>query len=303
MTPGSPAAGIAHHPNHTPAAAPKTAVAERRLAQFTDRFDRARKLSRSAQISHFGTDRFGNIQDPTKMYDKFGHPTLETLRHGAADTAAPSHTPEHRAPIAPVGSSSQPHEMPHLAATQHVAMATLAPTPAPPIAGSSTHPATPAMHPGMFSGMALSSHRIAAAVAAIAIMAGYVWVQNYPKMALQNASSRAGLTASLPGYLPSSYNLQHTDTSAGLVTLNFTSPSASDILKIAQHRTSWDSSSLLDNFVAKKTDDYATFQGQGLTIYLFGQNQATWVNHGIWYSIEGASRLSREQILKIAYSL
>ena len=83
----------------------------------------------------------------------------------------------------------------------------------------------------------------------------------------------------------------------------FSSPSASESLKIAQARTTWDSSSLLDNFVAKNADDYATVQGQGLTIYMFGQNRATWVNKGVWFSIEGAGKLSREQVLKVAYSL
>jgi hypothetical protein len=134
-------------------------------------------------------------------------------------------------------------------------------------------------------------------------MSGYIWLENYPKLALQSASTQAGLNASLPGYLPSSYNLADTQTRPGLVTLSFTSPSAGEILKIKQHRTSWDSHSLLDNYVAKQTDDYSTIHGQGLTLYVFGHNQVAWVNHGIWYSIEGAGRLSREQLLKIAYSL
>lgn len=148
-----------------------------------------------------------------------------------------------------------------------------------------------------------NSSRALTTAAAVTIMGGYIWLQNYPKFALQNASNQAGLTATLPSYIPSSYTLAHTDTSPGLVTLNFASPTTSSLLKIAQTRTAWDSSSLLDNYVIKHTDDYTTIQGQGLTIYLFNNNQAAWVNHGIWYSIEGATRLSREQILKIAYSL
>jgi hypothetical protein len=134
-------------------------------------------------------------------------------------------------------------------------------------------------------------------------MAGYVWFQNYPKLALENAGHKAGVAASLPGYIPSSYNLAHTDTHPGLVTLSFTSPSADAPLRITQARTTWDSSSLLDNYVVKNTDDYTAVQGQGLTIYLFGQNQATWVNKGIWFGIDGTGHLSREQILKLAYSL
>lgn len=176
------------------------------------------------------------------------------------------------------------------------------------VAGAPVAAVTPAKataSPSMRPHLDLSPHnsRNLATAAAVVLMGGYIWLQNYPKLALQSANNKAGLSASMPSFLPSSYNLKTTDTSPGLVTLNFTSPSASEALKIAQARTTWDSSSLLDNFVAKNTDDYATVQGQGLTIYLFNNNHVTWVNHGIWYSIEGASRLSREQILKIAYSL
>ncbi len=145
--------------------------------------------------------------------------------------------------------------------------------------------------------------RVAAVVGAVVIMGTYVWLQNYPKMAIQAAGNKAGLSASLPGFVPSSYKLKRTSTAPGLVTLQFATPNQPASLTIAQNRTDWDSSSLLDNFVTKQGGEYAAVAGQGLTVYLFKQNQATWINHGVWYSITGASRLSREQILKIAYSL
>jgi hypothetical protein len=181
--------------------------------------------------------------------------------------------------------------------TQHAAMANLP--------RAQVEPAAPrvAGKPRRHLHLTPQHGRALATVSAVALMSGYIWLQNYPKLALQNASNQAGLTATLPSYLPSSYSLNGTDTRPGLVTLSFKSPSATEPLKIAQHATTWDSSSLLDNFVARHTDDYSTVQSQGLTIFLFNNNQAAWVNHGIWYSIEGASRLSREQILKIAYSL
>ncbi len=145
--------------------------------------------------------------------------------------------------------------------------------------------------------------RIAATVAAVSILAGYVWIQNYPKLAITSAGNQAGVTASLPGYLPSSYSLATTTTAPGIVTLQFASPNQTTPLTITQHRTSWDSSSLLDNYVSKVASDYSSVEGQGLTIYLFDSNNASWVNHGVWYSIAGTARISREQILKIAYSL
>jgi len=289
-----PMPSTAHPPTHTHAAMPNTTAHERHLRRFSDQFERARIHSRSEAISKFGTDRLGNVQDPDKMYDKFGNPTLTTLTAQHNATAGVTHqTPSHQAPLT---SESNLPEMPHLAVTQHEAMANL-PKPLPP---EPTATVQTAWRPNLK--LSPQSHTMAT-VAAIAIMASYIWLQNYPKLAIQSAGDKAGIAATLPGYLPSSYILDHTDSTPGLVTLNFTSPSIPDTLKIEQHRTTWDSDSLLDNFVAKYADDYGTVQGQGLTIYLFGQNQATWVNHGIWYSIEGASRLSREQILKIAYSL
>jgi hypothetical protein len=262
-------------------APPSAAAHERHIASFTDRFERARQFSRSTQISRFGADRMGNVKDPHQM------------SHHTGDFATAAPAPAHH------GHEHQP-AMPNHAVTQHQAMTQLshlppAPTPppsAPPKAGWRPH-------------LSLSPHtgRLATTAAAIVILGGYIWLHNYPKLAVQNAGSQAGLTAALPSFLPSSYSLAGTSTGPGLLKLKFTSPSAEVPLTIAQQRTTWDPSSLLDNYVAKNTDDYAAVQGQGLTIYLFGNNNATWVNHGIWYSIAGADRLSRDQILKIAYSL
>jgi hypothetical protein len=137
----------------------------------------------------------------------------------------------------------------------------------------------------------------------VAVMSGYIWLQNYSKLTIQTAAAKAGVVATAPSYLPTSYSLATANSTPGLLTLNFKSPSQSSALTIAQQRTTWDAKSLLDNYVAKADPGYNSVNGQGLTIYVYGQNQAAWINHGIWYSITGATRLSREQILKIAYGL
>jgi hypothetical protein len=285
--------GVVHATHHTPAAPPKTAARDRHIAQFTDRFDRAKQYDRSPHINKFA--------------NQFGDPSLAAIttpESKAAPTAAPAPTPHHQPPAAPTSAPvpGPASELPRLAATHHEAMSRLAPqAPAAPAAPMNKTSAKPVWRPHL--SLSPGSSRTLATAAAITIMGGYIWLQNYPKLAIQAAGNQAGLTASLPGYMPSSYNLASTDVIPGRVTLSYGSASASEALKIAQVRTSWDSSSLLDNFVAKNTDDYSTIQGQGLTIYIWGNNHATWINHGIWYSIEGATRLSREQILKIAFSL
>jgi Domain of unknown function (DUF4367) len=279
-----PSGAVVHHEKPRVTAPP--ARKERHLAEFTDRFDRAKQYGKSAQISRFGPDA-------EHAQDKFGAPTLSALLHPAesAKPAAPAPAPVHHAAL----EQSMP-QMPHLAITHHEALSKMAPTPPPAAAATSPTFSSPRF------ALSPNAGRIAATATAIVIMAGYIWVQNFPKLALQSADSRAGIAASLPGYVPSSYNLSQTVTAPGTVTLNFTSPS-SPSLTITQKQSNWDPSSLLDNYIAKNTDDFSTINGEGLTIYLFGQNQATWVNRGIWFNISGATQLSKDDLLKIAYSL
>lgn len=145
--------------------------------------------------------------------------------------------------------------------------------------------------------------KIGAALTAIAIMGGFVWLQNSPKLAFHSAASRAGIEASLPTYIPSSYHQAGpASVGDGQLTLEFRSPTSEDALKISQKRTAWDSNSLRENYVARQSDNYVAVSGQGLTIFLYNDN-ASWVNHGIWYSVSGTAKLSREQILKVAYGL
>lgn len=145
--------------------------------------------------------------------------------------------------------------------------------------------------------------KIGAAVAAIAIMGGLVWMQNSPKLAFRNAATQAGIQASLPTYVPSSYRQAGpAQVAPGQITLSFNSAAGNDEMKIVQRRTNWDSNSLRENFISRQTDEFVAVQGQGLTIYLY-QDRASWVNHGVWYTVSGTSNLSREQVLKVAYGL
>jgi|GEM_PF-998220 len=256
-----------HHAAPVPPSPPSASAQERHLAHFEDRFQHAKSISKSQHISKF---------------------------HGAPTPAgvASSHEQSHHAVLA---ADSRMAEMPGNTVTQHEALAKLANL------QQAAHVHDPSWRPNL--NLAPRTSQYLAMAGVVAVMGGYIWLQNYPKMAIQSASSKAGITASMPGYVPSSYTLANTHTGPGLVTLDFSSPSQPGKLTISQHRTTWDSVSLLDQYINGKSPDYTAVEGQGLTVYLYGQNQATWVNHGIWYNIEGATRLSRDQILKIAYSL
>lgn len=148
-----------------------------------------------------------------------------------------------------------------------------------------------------------NSSVIAASLAAL-LLIGYVTYLNIPRMALRVASGRAGFAAELPGYAPSGFRFSGPVAySPGELTLQYSSNTDNRYYQVKERETPWDSQTLLDNYVAQETELYSTYQERGLTIYVFDGSTATWVNGGIWYTIDGASQLTSEQLLKIAASL
>ena len=138
----------------------------------------------------------------------------------------------------------------------------------------------------------------------VVVFAGYITYLNIPNLSLKIAASRAGIDATLPNYKPSGFAMAGPiNYSQGLVTLNFKSNSDDREFNIAERESSWDSESLLANYVEKEAPEYVTFQDKGLTIYVYDGSNATWVDGGIWYTIEGESQLNSDQLLKIAASM
>lgn len=145
-----------------------------------------------------------------------------------------------------------------------------------------------------FSGMTL-------AVLAVGSILAY---QNMPEIAMRVASARAGLNASLPAYQPSGFSLSGPiKYDSGEVTINYKSNSDNRAFNVIQKNSSWNSETLLENFVTTAKKPYQTFQANGRTIYIYDGNKATWVDGGVWFNIEGEANLNSDQLLKIADSL
>lgn len=162
--------------------------------------------------------------------------------------------------------------------------------------------------PGLLKRMRETKPRLVpVTIVSVVVLAfgGYVAYQSIPNMALRVASQRAGFSASLPGYSPSGFDFSGPVSYAdGVVELEYSSNSGDGrSYKLIQKESSWDSQSLLDNYVLNASNDYLTFQERGITVYVYDTTNATWVDGGIWYTVEGNSLLTSEQLLKIASSL
>jgi hypothetical protein len=138
---------------------------------------------------------------------------------------------------------------------------------------------------------------------AVLIFVGYLVYLNIPNISMRIAAERAGFAATMPAYKPTGYSLTGPVAySTGEVQLKFASTAQPGNFTLTQHQSNWDAQALLQDYVSRQTNNYMTYQDEGLTIYMFN-GQATWINGGIWYSVSGSAGLSSDQILNLATSM
>jgi hypothetical protein len=136
------------------------------------------------------------------------------------------------------------------------------------------------------------------------VLGGLYAYQNVPKLAMRVAASRAGFNASMPSYSPAGFSFSGpVQYSSGQVVVGFKSNTDDRQYKLTQQTSNWSSDSLLSNFITNNNKQYQTYQDRGRTIYIYDDTNATWVDGGIWYQIEGKSQLTSDQLVRIAASL
>lgn len=136
------------------------------------------------------------------------------------------------------------------------------------------------------------------------LLLGFYAYQNIPNLSMRYATTRSGIHASLPKYKPAGFALSNKiEYNPGQVTVNFASNSDDREFRITQRETSWNSEALLSSYVTSKSEQIQKYEDKGKTIFLYGENNATWVNGGVWYDINGDSNLNSDQLIRIASSM
>jgi hypothetical protein len=145
---------------------------------------------------------------------------------------------------------------------------------------------------------------IAAASLATVLLAGFIAYQNVPNLAMRVATARAGVQGSLPAYHPAGFALNGPiQYKPGQITISYKSNSDSRGFQVSQKTSEWNTETLREKYVATERRAYQTFQDGDRTIYIYEGNNATWVDEGVWYQIEGQSSLNSDQLLRIAGSM
>ena len=136
------------------------------------------------------------------------------------------------------------------------------------------------------------------------LLGGFFVYQNIPNLAMRVAAARAGVNASLPGYKPAGFAMNGPiKYSTGKISISYRSTTDGRNFQVTQANSEWNSETLLENFVAVDRRPYQTYQDKGKTIYIYDDSNATWIDGGVWYQVEGSSSLNSDQLLRIANSL
>lgn len=144
---------------------------------------------------------------------------------------------------------------------------------------------------------------LAAASLSAVLLIGFIAYQNVPNLSMQVATARSGVQGSLPNYQPAGFGMKGPiQYQQGQIVINFKSHTDNRAFQVTQNASQWNSDTLLENYVANDGRSYQTVQQNGKTIYIYDDN-ATWVDGGVWYRIEGESALNSDQLLRLASSL
>lgn len=145
---------------------------------------------------------------------------------------------------------------------------------------------------------------LAASSLAAVLLIGFVAYQNVPNLSMRVAATRAGIDGRLPDYHPAGFGLSGPiEYRPGQITLQYASRSDNRNFKVSQRASQWNSDTLLEHYVAPNSQQYQEIKDSGKTIFVYDDGNATWVDGGVWYEIDGNSILSNDQLVRMAASL
>ncbi len=145
---------------------------------------------------------------------------------------------------------------------------------------------------------------LAAGTLAVVLLAGFFAYQNVPAIAMRVAANQAGFSGHLPTNPPAGFAFKGPiQYSKGTIAVKYNSNSDQRTFTITQKPTDWTSDSLLANYVLNSKERYQTYHDRGLTVFVYNNGNATWVDNGVWYNLTGQGSLSSDQILAIAGSM
>lgn len=142
---------------------------------------------------------------------------------------------------------------------------------------------------------------VLAGIGAFLVIGGFIGYLNMPNIELRVASFQAGFGAQIPDYTPTGFALRDGVQRTGN-TVSMKYQSGDQSYTITQQPSDWNSQTLVDNTLALN-GSHKTLHVDGRTVYIYGGNNAVWVDGNVRYDVIGNANLSESDITSLASSL
>lgn len=145
---------------------------------------------------------------------------------------------------------------------------------------------------------------LTAGFVALLLLGSFFAYQKVPTVSMRIAANEAGFMGTIPAKIPAGYAFSGPVKAVdSAVAVTYKSSSDDRQFVISQRKTNWSSEALLTNYLQDSKLNYQAYKENGLTIFIYDGSNATWVDKGIWYTINGnQNSLSSSQLLEIAAS-
>lgn len=171
------------------------------------------------------------------------------------------------------------------------------------LASSTAHKALPHKRVHHHAPLRKRAPALAAGMAVLVMITGFVVYQSIPGLSVNLASQRAGFSAMLPKYTPGGFKMSGpVQYGKGRVVLSFKSNTDDRNYKLEQQPSMLTDSELKDQVAKDSSGKYQTVDEGGQAIFITADS-ASWTKNGVLFSLEGESGLSSAQIASIASSL
>lgn len=132
----------------------------------------------------------------------------------------------------------------------------------------------------------------------------YAAYREVPLVSVKVAGIKIHVDANVPAYVPDGYKLSKPAyLQGGAVVLSYNSSGNNRGFDLAQQKSNLSSTSLAQTVVAPGAP-VQTSDVSGNTVYIYGaNNDASWVNNRVLYTIKNHSKLTSDQIIKVVQSL
>ena len=145
---------------------------------------------------------------------------------------------------------------------------------------------------------------IAFVLIVIAVLLVSLYNNLYPKLKISFASNVACFNAITPKYIPPGYTLGPVTAHKGSISSEYNSNTSKLKFTITESPSAWNAATLIDTYLVPNAHtDFSLINSNGINIYIYGNNNATWVTGGIWYLVDGNSTLSNNELVKLATSM